>query len=418
MKKILLILLLLFVVSGCKKSGNNLDTDMSFTYNLLDDDTYEILGSTDSAVKASTEKVEIPSKYKDKEISTIAHKAFSGYSALKNISIPESLKYINAEAFWDCSSLVSIELPVALEWIFVDVFYGCSALESISISEDNPAFSSSAGILYNKLKTSLICCPEAKQGVIFVPETVELIDVNAFVGCHKITEINIGPAVYLIVVNDFWGCWECRGVSLVGDHAFWQASGLLNINVDPGNENYRSIEGVLYSKDAKELIVCPAGKTETIIIPESVESVGMGAFSSCAKVETIIFPQTLMNIAPNAFWGCDSLSEIIVHSENEVLLYEDGVIYGEGGAKLIVCFEDKVGEFVIPDRVTYIASYAFFKKNKLTSVVVPSSVLEVEDYAFTVCENLTIKVAHETRLAAWYEGWNPDEIAVVWGYKG
>jgi len=419
MKKILLVgLALLFIISGCKKEPIEFEADELFSYNLLEDDTYEVFGNDTDLYKTSVTEVVVPSTYEGKAVTTIGYKAFSGYTELNSITIPEGIKYINAESFWNCSSLMSVELPGTLEWIFVDVFWGCTNLESILVSEDNVSYSSLDGIMYNKQKTSIINCPEGKDlGTFYVPETVELIDINAFTGCRYLEEIYVGPSVINIVVNDFWGCWECRGLSTVGDHAFWEASSLVAINVDPGNQSYMSVDGILYSKDMRELLICPAGKTGEVIIPEGVAMLGMGAFSSCKNITALIFPSTLTHLTPNALWGCDSLSNITVDSENEMLSYSDGIIYGDAGAKLILCFEDKAGDFVIPSTVTYISSYAFFEKNQLTSIYIPESVEVVEEWAFSICDSLVINVYHEARPETWYEGWNPDNITVVWNYR-
>jgi len=409
---------MLFVLTGCKNKKPKLEeTEELFSYNLLEDDTYEIFGNQTIEYKAAVRKIEIPTTYKGKDVTTIGYQAFSGYGALKEVTIPEGIMYINAEAFWDCADLEEVVLPATLSWLFVDAFLGCNKLKSFEVKEGNVAFSSMDGILYNKEQTALVRCPEGKKmEKFFVPEEIELIDVNAFTGCDNVNEIYIGPNVISIVINDFWGCWECRGVFVVGEHAFWQASNLVNINVDPGNESYKSHDGILYSKDMRELIVCPAGKTGEIVIPEGVEMVGMGAFASCDKIVNIIFPSTLSHITPNAFWDCDSLTKVTFDKENEMFKYSDGVIYKEGN-KLDLCLEDKEGDFIIPDTVTYISGYSFYNKNKLNNVYIPESVVEVEDWAFSSCDNLTIKVYHETRPGSWNEGWNPDEIEVVWNYK-
>lgn len=418
MKKALIIILMLFVLTGCKNKKPKLEeTEELFSYNLLEDDTYEVFGNQTIEYKAVVRKIEIPTTYNGKDVTTIGYQAFSGYGALKEIIIPEGIMYINAEAFWDCGDLEEVSLPATLSWLFVDAFYGCTKIQSFDVAIDNVAFSSIDGILYNKEQTTLIRCPEGKEiEKFFVPEAVEFIDVNAFTRCWNIDEIYIGPKVENIVINDFWGCWECKGLKVVGEHAFWEASNLTSINVDPGNEKYKSYEGILYSKDMKEMLVCPAGKTGEIVIPEEVETIGMGAFASCKKITNIVFPSTVSQISPNAFWVCTNLIGVVFDNDNEVFTYADGVIYKDN-TKLAICLEDKDGDFIIPETVTSILGYSFYNKNRLNNVYIPETVIEVEDWAFSKCKNLSIKVYHEAKPETWNEEWNPDKIEVVWNYK-
>jgi hypothetical protein len=57
---------------------------------------------------------------------------------------------------------------------------------------------------------------------------------------------------------------------------------LTSINVDAGNSNYISEDGVLFNKDKTMLIVCPRGKTGSYTIPNSITSIDEGFFLAVA----------------------------------------------------------------------------------------------------------------------------------------
>lgn len=73
------------------------------------------------------------------------------------------------------------------------------------------------------------------------------------------------------------------------------ASNVQNINVVGDCENYVSVDGVLYSKDMKTLVLFPAGRTGSFTIPEGVETVADGAFNYSA-IEELVLPKSLKHI--------------------------------------------------------------------------------------------------------------------------
>ncbi len=86
------------------------------------------------------------------------------------MTIPEGVEYIPADAFGECDGLTKIEIPASLinfgipeEDDNVGTFSGGEKLAEIVVSADNPAYASEAGILYDKNKTRLICCPVKKK---------------------------------------------------------------------------------------------------------------------------------------------------------------------------------------------------------------------------------------------------------------
>ena len=69
-------------------------------------------------------------------------------------------------------------------------FSGCTGLTSITVSENNSAYSSVDGILYNKNKTKIIHVPEAIK-VATIPDSVTSIGSSAFSGCSSLESITI-----------------------------------------------------------------------------------------------------------------------------------------------------------------------------------------------------------------------------------
>ena len=102
--------------------------------------------------------------------------------------------------------MTSIEIPSSVTSIGDNAFSGCHGLTSINVSRDNTSYSSEKGILYDKNKTTLICTPVAKNGIIEILSSVTSIGDGAFRGCNGLTSIDIPSSVTSIGNRAFEGC--------------------------------------------------------------------------------------------------------------------------------------------------------------------------------------------------------------------
>lgn len=154
---------------------------------------------------------------------------------------------------------------------------------------------------------------------------------------------------------------------------------------------------------------------ESIILPDSVTSIGSSAFRG-AGLKTIYIPANLTSIKPDAFFDCQYLSTITISDECKNFKVVDNVLYSKDGTKLVM-YGDKTTasaiDFTVPASVTEIGTYAFcqtkitalsFESDStletigwnafygcsgLTNLEIPDSVTTVDTYAFYSCSNLT-----------------------------
>lgn len=149
--------------------------------------------------------------------------------------------------------------------------------------------------------------------------TVTHIESEAFYGCASLTCIMIPGSVTSIGWSAFRGCTSLasitipEGVTRIDDRVFWECSNLTSINVEQENENYSSVDGVLFTKDMATLIAYPHGKKEEkYTIPEGVSRIGNGAFQGCKGVAGITIPKSLTSIGDVAFDGCRCLARLTI----------------------------------------------------------------------------------------------------------
>ena len=99
-------------------------------------------------------------------------------------------------------------------------------------------------------------------------------------------------------------------VSSIGNHVIDHCFKLVYINVDAENPYFKSMGGAVYSKDGKQLILCPPGKTGEFVLPTQTTSIAPYAFRTCKKLTSIVLHEGIAEIPDGAFMGCWGLEKV------------------------------------------------------------------------------------------------------------
>ncbi|MBQ6829407.1 MAG: leucine-rich repeat domain-containing protein, partial [Thermoguttaceae bacterium] len=146
--------------------------------------------------------------------------------------------------------------------------------------------------------------------------SVTKIGAAAFADCASLTKIELPQGVREIGSNAFGGCSALTTITLPASletlrATFDGCSALTEIAVAPGNKNYRSVDGVLFSVDGRVLLRYPLGKTATeYAIPDGTERVAASAFRDCASLTAIAFPASVRELGGETFFGCVALRTV------------------------------------------------------------------------------------------------------------
>ena len=168
---------------------------------------------------------------------SIGKDAFSDCEKLVNVNIPNGLTDIGIRAFHSCFSLKNIIIPSSVTSIGNFAFNGCYRLKSIEVAEDNSNYSSEDGVLFNKNKSNLICCPGGKVGEYTIPDFVTSLSSSAFSNCRSITKVVIPNTIANIPNGAFSQCYALtdvvipNSVTSIGERAFYECSSLANITI-------------------------------------------------------------------------------------------------------------------------------------------------------------------------------------------
>ncbi len=384
-KKMLAVLIGAIAVCAACALCAGAETSGDYKYDVLSDGTVEITDYTGSATDLT-----IPATIDGKKVTSIGNYAFEDCSSLTSIKIPDGVTSIGHGAFVGCSSLTSITIPDSMTSIGESAFSWCESLVSV-----------------------------------IIPNGITSIEEDTFYECSSLTLINIPASVTSIEDGAFSGC-----------------SSLTSITVDENNLNYSSKDGVLFNKNMTEIILYPVSKEGKYIIPDSVTSIGEGAFWNCSGLTSITIPDSVTSIGEIAFCWSVNLTSITVDENNPNYSSKDGVLFNKDLTEIIAYPIGKEGEYIIPDSVTSVEENAFWDCDNLTSIEIPNSVITIGDNAFGNCDSLTSITIPDSVTSIGYEAFReceslasitiPDSVTsigedafgicsddlIIYGYKG
>ena len=249
-------------------------------------------------------------------ITTIEGWAFYTDRFTGTLTLPSKLETLGEAAFGANTNFenTKIVIPASLKKIGIDYevngenlglsthdFYNFGAktekFEAFEVEEGNENFVAIDGVLYTKDRKRLISYPRNKKG-----DTYEILD-----GVVTLDEFSFASNMNLqtLIVPDSIN-FEPRKKGIRMENktpvtaALYSYSAIQDINIKETNPNYTSIDGVVYTKDKKELLCVSTGRTKEVIIPDGVETIiDYAVFPSqvARSIPKMYIPSSLTNIS-------------------------------------------------------------------------------------------------------------------------
>ena len=263
-------------------------------------------------------------------------KGYSISSDTTSIVIEEGVTSLADGVFINFSALTSVSMPKSLRSIGNYAFSQCTALSSVTIPEGVTKIGDSAFSLADNLSA------------IKIPGTVKSIGTNAF----RCAGLKTSRCTVTLE----------KGITTIGDTAF-AAANIYEIN-----------------------------------IPDSVKTIGQGAFQTCDKLKKVTMGDSVTKIGTGAFMYCEELTSIRLSSNiteiPESMLYVCSKIKKvtlptkiKSIGKAAFCHCENLTEITIPSGVTVIGPTAF-ASTKIKSLVIPNKVKVIGEGAFESCKQL------------------------------
>lgn len=264
-------------------------------------------------------------------ITGIGESAFYNFYALTDLSLPESVTSIGRSAFNSCTNLTSVILPYSIIEIGVYAF-AYSGIESIVLPEKLEQIGNGAFLSCKKLNA------------VTIPENVISIDAQAFRECEALKYITFKGNAPEIGSEAFWGVeaksfypdgdesWTHDKKSSYGGFLFWERNREpstdnscgedLSWSYDPNTFTIKiSGNGSMYNYDAgydaqQEKNICTAPwfihntDNANFSISGNVGSIGEYAFAYFYGLSSIIIPNSITSLGSRAFFACHNLASI------------------------------------------------------------------------------------------------------------
>lgn len=236
-------------------------------------------------------------------ITSLAQNAFFSAQHLTAVTLPESLRYIDAGAFF-ATGINKILLPKN-----VSSFSGASfGMQEVILSPENKFLiqHKDGTITTNGEKKTLLYVPKTMQGTYVVPEDVTKLPYAVFARCKNLKSIKLHNGIKSISYSVFDSCTSLRVMQLPG--------GMTSI---PSSlfQNCSSLKYVTIPDTVKiigDLAFYSCYQLDDIQLPAGLTRIGGQAFQGCASLRKIKLPDSLILIGTQAFSGCSSLKELVI----------------------------------------------------------------------------------------------------------
>lgn len=292
---------------------------------------------------------------------TIGTNAFGSCTNLASVSMGTNVSVISDNAFYNCAKLPAITIPKSVAFIGANVLSLCTKLTAITVDPLNPVYGSVDGILFNKLETTLLQCPQARAGGFTVPSGTTGISDGAFQFCGGLTGIVMPDSVVNIGNFTFQNCTNLASVVL--------------------GANLKSIGNSTF-------INCPS--LSNITIPFGLLTIGDSAFEFCGSLTNFVMPDTVTNTGNLTLAYCTNLVRATISTNVTAI------------GNQLFWWDSNLRQVTIPNGVITIGNGAFGNGVGITSLIIPDSVMSIGSYAFNACPLISLTIGNSvTNIGSW-----------------
>ena len=242
--------------------------------------------------------ITIPTDFGRFPVTAIGDDAFRGCSALKKVTIPQSVTSIGDSAFAGCHNLDSVTIKDAATSIGSRAFTECPLTTTLSLGKKITTIGDDAFYDCRGLTS------------VTIPQSVTSIGKEAFYQCIHLKTLSFGENIKTNIetIGDdaFYYCIELKSVTIpqsvtsIGNDAFGQCHDLQSL----------TIKDAATSIGHRAFLGCTS--LETISLGENIKTIGYHAFNSCTSINltNVTIPENVTTIRPGTFDYCTHLEYI------------------------------------------------------------------------------------------------------------
>lgn len=344
-------------------------------------------------------------------LKTIKSTAFYDCIGLTSIDLPEGLETIGSNAFGYCTNLTSVEIPASVKTIDSSAFYKCLSLQSVTLHEGLETIGSSAfadtALSSVTLPSSLKVLKNAfsSTGIteVHLPENMTSCytdsDIRFFVSRDSATahamadKPNNGVDPF---ADPEWPEYDlCYVINeYTGEHELniFKYHGTTDVSVTVPDGVKAIYKSAFYPNSYEGNTVI-----ETIILPDSVVSIGSNAFRGMPNLKKIYLPDNIVSFGSIIVDSNTCSAQLICSKDSTTArgitasVYEGGFTdpahpdwswYYEGDSLGVARYNGTAVNVSVPEGAVAIGAWAFKNCNSVQEITVPDSVKSIGNYAF------------------------------------
>lgn len=139
------------------------------------------------------------------------------------------------------------------------------------------------------------------------------------------------------------------------------------------DQNFKSVNGIIYSQDGEKLIFCPNGTTGKIVIPDGVKTISKNAFMLC-KISEVVIPNSVEIIGDSAFGQCEYLKQVFFSPDSKLKEIKSDAFFG---CKML-------SEITLPDNLSTMRD-SVFRGSGLKHFTFPKYIEYIGNNIFESC---------------------------------
>lgn len=293
-------------------------------------------------------------------VETIGEGTFEGCDHLRKVDIGSGLVELDASRFDGCTSLETITIsPLNEKLVCLDGFAYTKDMKTLCIAPrvlKDTAVAVREGVesikdyAFQKSVVEHVILPDSVRTIgknafteaalrgIDLGNGLEVIGPYAFMCCYDLESVIMPPSIRTVGEYAFSRCNGLTSISFtegieeIGDHALSGCSSLVtfnipstlkniggmatlssleNVPVSAENRNFTSVDGIIYTKDMKTLVLCPARSgVVDVNVEEGTERIAAYAFGHCKSLVTVTLPSSVHDLGNGAFYRCSALTSV------------------------------------------------------------------------------------------------------------
>ena len=378
----------------------------------------------------------LKSLYIPSSVTSIGSSAFEDCDYLTSVTLNNGLKSIGGSAFEGCKRLSTLSIPSTVNTIMINAFKRCTAIKDVycyatSVPttdyftfDDTPTGSATLHVPYNSISAYKTTWPWSDFKNVVSIETVS----NRF---------EYGGINYYIIDGGSVGVSYQRfdgdiviPSTVIYNGITYSVTAISNGNGDDDFEPYEYMTSLIIPNSVKTIgweAFAPCTKLKSLTIGSGVTSIGSDAFRGCISLKTVVSKiQKPFEISNMVFWGVPSDAELIVPKGTKSAyqstagwnvfgkiteaidpndLTENGIYYTlkSDGTLEVTGLASWATTADIPSSlnisgtkysVTSIAARAFEGRSDITYLSIPYSIKSIGEFAFSSCgSNITVNIA-------------------------